>query len=168
MTDPRTLTPSAVDQLTGRELAIAVEWFVFGDDLTAKNDDRLYVAMRQFPEHELTFAEADIIGQYDNASPDRGWFLCIWDCRSQLSFCDALEAHVSAWRAEPRELTAELALTMFGEGMPLFPDGINWTQVVRYVDGWAVENWKEQQIAEGQDFTTAVFRAAVKVAMRRQ
>lgn len=165
MTDPRTLTPSAVDQLTGRELAIAVEWFVFGDDLTARNDDRLYIAMRKFPEHELTFAECDIVGMHENAHPDRGWFLSIWDCRSQLSFCATLEAHASAWRAEPRELTAELALQAlrtFGRYSLQVTGGcVNaWAKIVVYSDQLHDDSF-------GPDELTAVFRAAVKVAMQR-
>ena len=164
MTDPRTLTPSAVDQLTGRELAIAVEWWVFGDDLIPKTDDQIADAILADVDHsESAFGESLVTGGRSAAGREHA--LRLWKRRHGTTWERSIESHVAAWRADPRELTAELMMELlrsFGHYSVM----VTCNQKESLVNLMTHPS-DHHTSARGPDEQTAVFRAAVKVAMQR-
>lgn len=110
------------------ELRVALAWWLCGDDLTASTDDRNTKAVNDWLRNSdewmlLTrcfgrsrqplvqrHSRGIVTSEYKIPDTD------IWTHRHGKPWQSDLESHVAAWRAEPPELTADMALSLFDKG----------------------------------------------------
>lgn len=98
------LTRDEINALSLDALARAVELHVFGDDGTANTEERTCDAVRCFiPDG----SESQVLEYFTDEMA-----LQIWNGRHETEWQSALEAHVSAWRAEPPRRTVGELLRM--------------------------------------------------------
>lgn len=165
------ITPADVDTLAGDELAVAVAFYVEGDD-GGVGENRVRIA-----EAVWNFTTNCNYGAYKfllSAVADNCPFppeLCekqcqwIWDNRSQPCLDQhelraILEAHVAAYRAAPPKLTADYALAM------LKSSALHSAIMSVNTNTGEASATLGSCVGRGPDLPTAIFRARVKVAMR--
>lgn len=173
--DPTKLTPEACRTLDEWQCRVALAWWIQGDDLTANTEERLksavggwilnnpdwrivrvQVTLHDFEWEICREKRGIIVARYKLPSSD------VWEHRNGEPWQFDLETHVAAWRAEPPELDEKLAVSLFGEGMPLH--GIRIWQPSHGINEWAVGNLYSTS-HKSREFRIAAARAALYQAV---